>query len=168
MDGQTSSTGAVRAASIIVLAGGVILLLAYLAMPFVTLSFLGSVSGVQLAGYASQEETLGLLWLVFPAAAAIAGIGAWQQFATSASPAARRRGSQVALGLSTTVVIIYIIVYGVAAEAIAGSGAGRFGISASSIIGGGYWIALLAAIAAGVGATIGLLVRRLSAPGSGR
>lgn len=153
MHGQQPPAGAARTGPIIVLVSGLVLLLAFLAMPVVALGPF-SFSAAQLAGQVDQEATLGVLWLVLVAALGIAGVGAWQLFAPSATPGARRAGSLAGLGLSILAVIVYIAMYAIVADKI--GSARQFGLSASSVFGAGYWVALLAAIAAGVGAVLAL------------
>lgn len=150
---------------IVVAVSGVVLLLAFVAMPLVGVGPL-SLTAVDVAGFVSQEPTLGLLWLVLVAALGLVAIGAWLAFGTATS-GARRGGAVGALVLAGLAVIVYVLVYALAADAIGGGGSRRGGPSAASLFGAGYWIALLAAIAAAVGAVIAMTTAKVPGPRAG-
>ena len=145
---RTEPTSRIRAAALTA-GGALVTLLAFIAIPVSTVPFYGSLSAADLAGFSSENGALALLWLVPLAALGIAGIGGWQQFSDSIPPAARRRASVIALVLSGTVVVVYLIVLGVV-ESEMGSG------GASGIAGPGFWIALLGTITSGVAASADL------------
>lgn len=159
------SASPVWAGAITALVGGLVTLLAFLAMPVVTLPFVGSITGAGLAGLASQQGagSFALLWLVPLAAAGVAGIGAWQLFAPSIPFGASRRASMVVLALAGATVLAYIAALAVVQSEISRSGASQAGISAGGLVGAGFWIALLGMLAAGIAASVDLMGLRPAA-----
>jgi hypothetical protein len=127
-------------------AGGFVVLLAFFALPVATVPFLGSLTSSQAAGFASELGVLGLLWLVPLAALGLVGAALWLILG-DVPPHQRRFGAVSIAVLAGLVVAVYVILL-LALDAQAS----EFGASASSITGGGFWIAILAAIGAGVGA----------------
>jgi Short C-terminal domain len=155
----------IRAAPVVVLACGLLTLLAFLAMPVATVPFFGSITGANLAAFSTESGSLAVLWLVPVAAVGVAGIGAWQQFAQSVPSRTRRRGSVAVLLLAGLVVLIYLIGLAAIETQISNSGAAEVGISAGSLAGAGFWITLLGMLAAGVAAVADLIGLK---PTSGR
>ncbi len=141
-----------RAAAIVAMLGGGIALLAFVAMPMASVPILGSITGVRLAGFASEEGSLVLLWLVPLAAAAVVGLGGWLQFTRAAGPAARRRGSMIVLVLAGLTTLVHIVALLVVEGELSG-----VGLSATSLTGVGFWIALLGMMAAGIAAVADLM-----------
>lgn len=134
-------------------AGGLIMLLAFLALPLATVPFLGSLTAADAAGLASQLGVLGLLWFVPLLAAAVVGIACWLLFGEPGDN--RRTASISAMVMAGLVVLVYLVVLGsVQAEA-----SGRGG-SVPSFFGAGFWIAVLAAVAAGIGAAVEMAASR--------
>ena len=70
------------------LVGGGVSFVTFLALPIASVPFLGSITGVALAGHASEVSAFGWPWLVLVATAAVTGLGAWQRFAGGHRPAA--------------------------------------------------------------------------------
>jgi len=118
---------------------------------------LGSITGSGLAGYASEEGALGWLWLIPIAAAALTGLGAWTRFASNLAPPSYRRASIAAIALAVLIVLVYLIVFAAVQNAISGYGGSSIGLSASNLLGAGFWFALLGAIVAAAGAVNQLL-----------
>lgn len=141
-----------RAPAIVAMLGGGIALLAFVAMPMASVPILGSITGVRLAGFASEEGSLVLLWLVPLAAAAVVGLGGWLQFTRAAGPAARRRGSMIVLVLAGLITFVHIVALLVVEGELSG-----VGLSATSLTGVGFWIALLGMMAAGIAAVADLM-----------
>jgi hypothetical protein len=136
--------------------GGAVTLLAFLTMPLISVPFIGSVTG---AGLASLDGSVALLWLVPLASVAVAGIGAWQRFSTTAAPKQRALGSVWSLVLAGLVILFYIIAL-VSMQSQVGS---------TGFTGAGFWFALLGMAVAAVGATIELkAARALNQRGGGR
>lgn len=124
--------------------GGLLTLLAFLAMPIATVPFLGSITGAGLAGQASEIGSVGMLWLIPLAAAGVAGLAGWQLFGSGPVPAA-------AIGSCLLAVLacgVYLGGFVQLGQAISDSGGSGFGIDASDVIGSGFWIGLLGSLVA--------------------
>ncbi|MGH3925309.1 MAG: hypothetical protein ACRDTT_21020 [Pseudonocardiaceae bacterium] len=67
-----------RSGAVVAGGGGLVTLLAFLAMPIAMVPFFGSITGVSLAGYASEVGQLAWLWLVPPIAVAVVALAARQ------------------------------------------------------------------------------------------
>lgn len=141
--------------------GGLVTLLAFVALPLATVPFLGSITGANAAGFASQFGALGLLWLVPLLAVAVVGIAGWQIFGTAGGQV--RAGSITIMVLAALVVLVYLIVLGaVQAET------SKLGVSAPSFFGVGFWFAALAIVAAGIGGAVEMAAASRSAAPGGR
>lgn len=140
--------------------GGLLTLLAFLTMPLATVPFLGSITGANAAGFASQFGALGLLWLVPLLAAAVVGLASWQIFGV---PDAQRRTVSITVMVLTGLVVLdFLVVLGaIQAET------SRLGVSVPSFTGAGLWFALIAMVAAGFGAGVELSSSRPASDVSG-
>jgi hypothetical protein len=136
--------------------GGLVTLMAFLAMPMATFPLVGSMTGPTVAGYSAQLGALGCLWLVPLAAAAVTGIAAWQVIGTSLTMQARRIGSIALMVLAGLVVVDYIVVLTAVQYEIDSVGS-RASVSATAFTGAGFWIALIGMAASLIGA--GLEIR---------
>lgn len=145
--------GGSRPTAVYVLTGaGLAALLAFFAMPLAYAPLVGSLTGAQVASLSSQVGALGLLWIVPLSAVAVAGIGAWMSLAPMIPPAQRRAGLisvVIAAGVS---ILIYVIAFVGVQSQLAETGAARRGISATSLTGIGFWLAVLCMIVAVVAA----------------
>ncbi|MHA6783537.1 SHOCT domain-containing protein [Pseudonocardia saturnea] len=126
--------------------GGLLTLLAFLAMPIATVPFLGSITGAGLAGYSSELGSLGMLWLIPLAAAVVALVAGWQLFGSGPGP--RRVASVASTLLAVLACVVYLVGLVQFGEAISDSGGSGFGIDASDVIGSGFWIGLLGSVVA--------------------
>ena len=133
--------------------------LAFLAMPIATIPILGSITGSGLAGQASQPRAgaLFLLWIIPLAALLVAGLGVWQRWGADDDPGMRRLASIWVVVLSVVAIIVYIVGAARLQALLSESGASRFGVTASGIIGAGFWIGLLGMIVT-AGAGVVMLV----------
>ncbi|GAA3610446.1 hypothetical protein GCM10022419_114310 [Nonomuraea rosea] len=161
------STG-VRLAATTFLAGGVLALFAFFAMPMGSLPLLGSVTGPDLAGMASEEGgsevgALALLWLVPMAAATTAVLGAWL-LRSNVVPSSRTVASSVVLASAALVVAIYVIALGWVQYNLDQTATSILGYSAIDLAGAGFWLVLCAMAVAG-GIAIADLVQSSSAVG---
>jgi len=136
--------------------GGAVALLSFVALPMASVPFLGSITGAGLASHASEVGALGWLWLVLIGSLAVTGLGAWQRFAANLVPAVRRRAAIATLLCACLIVLIYLIVFAALQNAISSNGGSGIGISASDLLGAGFWFALLGALVAAVGAVLQL------------
>jgi hypothetical protein len=118
-------------------------------MPLISVPYYGGFSFTG-AGFATQNGSAALLWLIPLASVAVTGIGAWQRFSTTAAPKQRVIGSVWSLILAGLVVLFYIIAL-ISMQSQAGS---------TGFIGAGFWFALLGMTVAGVGATVELKAAR--------
>jgi len=134
------------------LVGGAVVFLSFVALPMASAPFLGSITGSGLAKHASECEVLGWLWLILIAAIAVTGLGAWQRLAADLAPIVRRRAAIAALLCACLIVLVYVIVFAAVQNAISSNGGSLVGISASNLLGAGFWFALLGAIVAAAGA----------------
>lgn len=138
---------------------GALTLLAFFAIPLVTVPILGGITGVQAAAAGPQmgAGAFALLWLVPLASAGVCGIGVWSRFGASIVPPARRTATIAVAVLAGLVVLIYLIMLGYLQNALSDSGAGHFGVSATSFTGVGFWFALLAMLGAAGAAVVELV-----------
>jgi hypothetical protein len=145
-----------RPAAYVIAGGGALTLLAFFAMPLVTVPIFGSLTGAGVAELSAQIGALGWLWLVPLSALAVAGIGAWQSLAADIPAQQRRTTSMTVTAAAGLVVLIYLIAIVAVQSEISDAGGSRYGVSAGSILGAGFWIAMLAMIAAGAAAVVDL------------
>lgn len=126
--------------------GGLLTLLAFLAMPIATVPFLGSITGAGLAGQASELGSLGMLWLIPLAAGAVALLAGWRLFGSD--PGSGRAASVASCLLAVLACVVYLGGLAQFGQAISDSGASGFGIDALDVIGPGFWIGLLGSVVA--------------------
>lgn len=161
LTGQRAGHGGAVTAGI----GGLLTLLAFLAIPIATAGIFGSITGSGLAGFASEFGPLGLLWLVPVAAAAVVLIAAWLVFGTLSTTQARKTGSIVVMALAGLAIVDYIVVLGAIESETSRSGRSGFGVSAANFIGAGFWFALIGMAVALIGARVEMQSYRPAATG---
>lgn len=158
---RRAETGAVRRVSrtsgLIVLAGGVLIALAYWLLPLATVPLVGSVSAPTLLEEVSGTS-FGLLRLVPLTALLTIVAGVW----LLARPAGRGRhvAELGALGCAVVTMLAYLIPLGRVDEALDSVGADSLGIGATTLTGAGFWLALIGAVVAAVGAAVPLASAR--------
>lgn len=138
----------VQGATVVAGCGALVTIFAFFVMPMATVPLLGSLTGVGLAGYASEIESLALLWLVPLAAAAVAGISGWRLTAAGSGSDTTRTASITSCGLAAIACIVYLTALGRLQSTLVESGGSSIGIEPSSIIGAGFWFGLLGALVA--------------------
>lgn len=143
--------------------GGLVTLMAFLAMPMATFPFVGSMTGSTVAGYSAQLGVLGFLWLVPLAAAAVIGIAAWQVVNTLLTVQARRISLIALMVLAGVVFLDYIAVLTAVQYEIDSIGS-RASVSATAFTGAGFWIALIGMAASIIGAALEMRSHQSIAP----
>ena len=150
-----------HAGAVVTAVGGLLTLLAFVALPLVT--FLGfGATGLQAAVESSSNGAAALvIWLVPIFALVIAAIGLWQRFSGGAAPGGRTTGSiiVIVLGLLTAGAYVLFLI-GVGTSLDSGESSIPFGASLFSFLGIGFWLGLLGMVLAVIGAIV-----ELGAPG---
>lgn len=144
-----------RPGGVIALVGGVLTGLAYLVLPVATVPLIGSITAPSLAGQAPDTPSLGLLPLVPVASVVTIAVGLWLALA---APKGRARvvGAGGVLVCAVLTVLAYLLPYVQVNNAINESGAASLGISATTFTGSGFWLALIGALLAAIGAGLEL------------
>jgi hypothetical protein len=160
-DTRRVDTGAVRGvgrtSGVIVLAGGVLIALAYWVLPVATVPLVGSVSAPALVDEVSGAS-FGLLRVVPLTALLTVAAGVW----LLARPTGRgRRVAQLlALGCAVLTALAYLVPLGRVDQALDSAGADSLGIEATNLTGTGFWLALIGSVVAAVGAAVPLATAR--------
>lgn len=163
------STQSKSAGFIIALIGGVVGLIAFFAMPFVSAFNFVSVTAPQLISLATESNSssssgqgLVILWLA-PVLAGIAVLIAAFQFRSTVQASSKRAGGGwlVALGILGVVIYIGILIY---ANSLfySSTSSGYNGPSLLSFLGAGVWIYLIGMVGVIIGGAMGLSTK--SAP----
>ncbi len=142
----------------IILIGGILSALAYWLLPVAEVPLVGSVSAPELVGQVSDGGSFGLLRLVPWTVLLIILAGAWL-LARSAGPG-RPVLAVVALICALATGLAYLVPLGKVDQALDSAGADSLGIQATSLTGGGFWLALIGAVVALVGAVVELATGR--------
>ena len=157
MDKPATSSEIGRVVAISALIGGAFALLAFFVLPMTSMGLIGSTTGAAVAGHASGDVGLMLLWLAPLAGATIGSLGAWLQFGTAATPIGRRKASVAILVSAMVVAGVYLVLL-VRIETLLGqAGSLLGGLHAMDLLGAGFWLVLLAVVAPGVAAVVYLL-----------
>jgi hypothetical protein len=125
-------------------------------MPLISVPILGSATGAGVAQLSSEIGTLALLWLVPLVGLAVTGIGARHSLIADVPAEQRRVGSIVVVAAAALVLLIYLVALAALESEVSQSPMARAGVSATSFTGAGFWIAMLAMIAAGGAAFVDL------------
>ena len=150
--------GVSRVSGGIVLAGGVLSALAYWLLPVATVPLVGSVTAPGLTGQTSGSDTFGLLRLVPWTVALTILAGAW--LLARSTGRGRLIAALGSLLCAVLTVIAYLAPLGKVDQALDSVGADSLGIQATSPTGAGFWVALIGAVVAGVGAVVELATAR--------
>jgi hypothetical protein len=137
----------------------VLVVLSYSCLPLLSLPFVGTVTALTLAGDPSifgVSVSIGPLHLLrvvpFAAAGTIAlGLYSWRG---DTNAIGAKVAPVVTLVCSALIMVAYLIPYSKFSDTLSESGASDWGISASTFLGGGFWLALIGAAIAAIGAGI--------------
>lgn len=144
-----------RTGGVIAVVGGLLAALAYWVMPVATIPLVGSVTAPALIEEASDAASLGLLRIVPVTVILTILLGFWLLLAR---PSGRFRpvAAVVVLLCSLLTVVAYLIPLGRIDNAITSSGAAELGIRATTFTGAGFWLAIIGAVVAAIGAIVEL------------
>jgi hypothetical protein len=143
----------------VALLGAALVLLAYYALPVVTLPFVGSLTAPTFARLAPDTPSLILVPLVPFAAAVAVGVGLW--LLATAKPANRRIGVGVLVAAAAVSGLAYLIPLLRLQGELAESGlTGELGVSAVTFTGFGFWAGLVGAVLIGAGGVLELTAAR--------
>jgi hypothetical protein len=151
-------TPARRTGGGIILAGGVLIALAYWVLPVATLPLIGSVSAPTLSAQASSTASFGLLRLVPLTVLVAIAAGVW----LLARPTGRAAAiaTVVALGCAGVTALAYLVPLAKVDDALDSVGADTLGIEATNLTGLGFWVALIGVAVTALGAITELVRRR--------
>lgn len=149
--------------AVVSLVGAALVLLAYYALPVVTLPFVGSLTAPTFAPLAPEAPSLILVPLVPFAAAVALGVSGW--LLLKATPAARRIGAGVLVVVAGLTGLAYLIPLLRLQGDLAGAGlTDQLGVSAATFTGVGFWAGLVGAVLVGVGGILEFAVARSRTP----
>ncbi|MEU5845966.1 hypothetical protein [Saccharopolyspora shandongensis] len=157
-----------RGGAVTVALGGVITIMAFLAVPLLHVPIFGGLTGATIADLGTQSGygQVGLLWLLPFLAAIVVVVGTWQVFSMTATPGQRRNGAIVSVVLAALVIIGYLVLLGVIQKDI--SDASESSVSASDLIGAGFWIGILGMVVSCIGGIVQFNVTGAPPPAQGR
>lgn len=137
--------------------GGIVALFAFFALPYISLGFLGSATGSQLANMNSQFiQGTGALWLEPLVAVIIIGIAGYQIFRNKGGVIAAPAGKGGAVGLiilGALTLVALLIKYAIDAQPPSQSGYSYSGLTLASLYGSGFWtyaISMIIVLAGGI------------------
>jgi len=149
------------------LVGAALVVLAYYALPVVTLPFVGSLTAPTFAGLAPDARSLILVPLVPIAAAVAVGVSVWML--VKAAAAGRRIGVGVLVLVSALTGLAYLIPMLRLQGELAGAGlTAELGVSAVTFTGIGFWAGLVGALLVGIGGILELVCTRSRTPSPAR
>jgi hypothetical protein len=153
-----SARGVGRVSGGIILAGGILSALAYWLLPVADIPLVGSVTAPGLIDQLPDSGSFNWLRLVPWTVVLTAVAGLWLL-----SRSTSKGRSIVALGsllCAVVTVIAYLMPLNKVDQALDSAGADALGIHATSLTGAGFWVALIGAVVAGVGAVVELATAR--------
>lgn len=142
----------------IVLTGGVLTALAYWLLPVATIPLVGSVAAPSLLEATADSGSFGLLRLVPITVLLTIVAGVW--LLVGAGGRARMIASLGVLLCAVLTLLAYLVPLGRVDQALDSAGADELGIHATNLTGAGFWLALIGAVVAGVGAIVELAATR--------
>jgi hypothetical protein len=130
----------------------------FLALPMVSVPFLGSASGTRLASLASQPGAGGFaaLWVIPVVAVVVLGLAVRQLLDPPLSAGGRKSTLIPLVVLATVTAVAYVALLVVVQQWMSANGASNSGISAIDVAGVGFWVTLAGLAVAAISGAVEL------------